>query len=239
LAYSVTDAKVDLGSISLKALLQLAYKVEPYQVSGPEWMAATRFDILAKLPEGSTKEKVPEMLQAVLTDRFGLALHRESREMSVYALVTGKDGPKMPEGAADNSHPDMAAFMNGRRLLTRMSTDDGFWTITLVDSHRMFDAPRITMPEFARTLMPYVNGDPVVDMTGLKGAWTVSLEVPVPARPQGPINGAAAPAGVASDPEGGVSIFASVQKLGLLLEKRKAPVEHLIVDHVEKTPKEN
>jgi uncharacterized protein (TIGR03435 family) len=47
------------------------------------------------------------------------------------------------------------------------------------------------------------------------------------------------PASAASEPSGGSSIFASVQKLGLKLEKRKAPVEQLVIDHVEKTPTED
>ena len=236
LAYVMNDAKVDLGFISPKILIQMAYKVEPYQISGPEWIATARFDILARLPDGANKTQIPEMLQSLLETRFGLASHRESKEQQVYALLPGKDGPKMKDGAADNSHPDLS-FLNGRRLLTKLSTEDGFWTISQLDTRRTFDAARITMPELARTLMSYVE-DPVVDLTGLKGAYQVSLEVPLDLRAVQVLRDR----GVASantDPVGGVSIFASVQKLGLTLEHRKAPVEHLIVDHMEKVPVEN
>jgi uncharacterized protein (TIGR03435 family) len=93
------------------------------------------------------------------------------------------------------------------------------------------------MPELARTLMPYVE-DPAIDMTGLKGVWRVAdLEVP---REVG-LPGKLASMGIsvpASDPDG-VSIFTSVQKLGLALEHRKALAEHLVVDHAEKVPAEN
>ncbi len=145
-------------------------------------MATTRFDILAKLPDGANKTQIPEMLQALLADRFGLAVHREAKEQQVYALAVGKDGPKLKDGAADNSHPDMAAFLTGRRLLSKVITDDGFWTVTQVEGRRIFDAPRITMSELARMLGDYVE-EPVIDMTGLSGSYQVSdLEIPLSVR---------------------------------------------------------
>src|SRR5204863_5417152 len=63
---SVDGARVDIGFMSLADLIPLAFNMKPYQISGPDWMNAQRFDILAKLPEGATKEQVPEMLQALL-----------------------------------------------------------------------------------------------------------------------------------------------------------------------------
>src|SRR5580704_10297792 len=77
-AYTMNDSTVDLGAISLKILVQTAYRMEPYEVTAPEWMETTRFDILAKPPAGTNKTQIPEMLQALLTDRFGLAAHLES-----------------------------------------------------------------------------------------------------------------------------------------------------------------
>jgi uncharacterized protein (TIGR03435 family) len=237
-AYTMNDSTVDLGAIPLKILIQIAYRMEPYQVSAPDWMSTTQFDILAKLPTGASKTQIPQMLQALLTDRFGLEAHRETKEQQIYALVVAKDGPKLKEGAADNSHPDMTKFLEGRRLLSKINTQDGFWTMTQLDEHRIFDARRMTMSELARTLKDYVD-DPVVDTTGLTGAYQVSLEVPTVRPMRAAQNASPAAAGVASDPDGGVSIFASVQKLGLALEHRKAPVEQLVVDHAEKIPKED
>jgi uncharacterized protein (TIGR03435 family) len=242
LAYVMSDTRVDLGFTSLKILIQKAYGMEEYQVSGPEWMATSRFDILAKLPDGATKEQIPDMLQALLADRFGLVVHKEPREQQVYALLQGKDGPKLTEGAADNSHPDLS-FLNGRRLLTKFNTEDGYWTISQLDGPRVFDASRITLPELARTLTAYVD-IPVVDMTGLKGNYRVSLEVPLEVKTAAARIAALARAGAIApgdtpDTTWGASIFKSVQKLGLTLEKRKAPVETLVIDHAEKVPTEN
>lgn len=238
MAYTMNDSTVDFGALSLKFLIQTAYRMEPYQIVSPDWMATTRFDILAKLPAGANKTQIPEMLQALLAERFGLTVHRESKEQQVYALVVGRDGPKLKDGAANNSHPDLAKFLEGRRLLSKIDTEDGFWTMTQIDEHRFFDAPRMTMPELARTLKDYFD-DPVVDLTGLTGAYRVSLEVPTVRQMRAAQNASATAAGVASDPDGGISVFASVQKLGLALEHRKAPVEHLVVDHAEKAPTEN
>jgi uncharacterized protein (TIGR03435 family) len=77
---NVEGSRVDIGYMSLADLIPLAFNLKPYQISGPDWMGAQRFDILAKMPEGATKEQVPEMLQALLAERFQLKVHRENRE---------------------------------------------------------------------------------------------------------------------------------------------------------------
>jgi uncharacterized protein (TIGR03435 family) len=107
---SVDKARVDIGMTSLMGLICLAYKVKPYQVKGgADWLNTERFDIQAKLPEGASKDQVPEMLQALLAERFKLALHRDTKETPVYALVVGKGGPKMKEAAPDPAVPPPAA----------------------------------------------------------------------------------------------------------------------------------
>lgn len=240
LVYSIDSARADIGFVSLRNLIMMAYQLEAWQVVGPDWMQSTRFDVLGKLPEGTTKEQVPEMLQSLLADRFKLVAHREAREESVYALEVGKDGPKLKEGGVDNRHTD-TSFLNGRMLLTKLSRDDGYWSISQVrgsNEPRVFDAARITMAELASQLAAYVDA-PVVDMTGLKGVYQVSLAVPLDLRAAAAALARRAATDGASDPSGDVSIFATVQKLGLTLTKRKAPVDHLVVDQVEKVPSGN
>src|SRR5690349_7805824 len=61
---NVDASRVDIGFLSLNDLILLAYKIKQHQLTGPEWMKNQRYDILAKIPEGATKEQVPEMLQA-------------------------------------------------------------------------------------------------------------------------------------------------------------------------------
>lgn len=110
---NIDKARVDIGGLSLLQLVCIAYKVKPYQVTGnPEWMNAgmnaDRFDILAKMPEGSNKDQVPEMLQTLLAERFKLTLHHDKRETPVYALVVGKGGPKLKEAPPDDPAPAAA-----------------------------------------------------------------------------------------------------------------------------------
>src|ERR1039458_5970133 len=103
---TVYSAVYDNGGGSLKRLILTAYKLKPYQVSGPDWMDSVRFDILSKIPEGGTKDQVPEMLQALLAERFKLTAHRETKEQPVYGLVVGKDGPKLKPSVPDAARPD-------------------------------------------------------------------------------------------------------------------------------------
>src|ERR1017187_1954081 len=87
---TVAGARVDVRYMSLYNLLLTAYRLKPFQLAGPDWLKTQRFDIEAKLPEGAAKNRVPEMLQALLAERFKLAVHRETKDQQVYALVVGK-----------------------------------------------------------------------------------------------------------------------------------------------------
>jgi uncharacterized protein (TIGR03435 family) len=80
---------------SLRDVIRTAYRVKDFQIEGPDWMSSARFDITAKLPDGASKDQIPEMLQALLAERFKLQLHRDNKEHAVYALVVGKGGPKL------------------------------------------------------------------------------------------------------------------------------------------------
>src|SRR5689334_20347923 len=91
----VDGSQVRYNFLSLKEYIAQAYQVKLYQVSGPDWLAGQRFEIAAKLPDGSKISQVPEMLQNLLADRFALKLHRDSKEFPVYALEVAKSGLKM------------------------------------------------------------------------------------------------------------------------------------------------
>jgi uncharacterized protein (TIGR03435 family) len=262
----IDAARVDIGFMSLAELIRVAYRVKPYQISGPDWMASERFDVLAKLPEGASREQVPEMLQALLAERFKLTVHRESKEHAVYALVVGKNGPKLKESppdadapagggapaAADDANPQVR--VSGRGENTQVSISGG----QIGTAHMSMgpggtmhlEAPTMNMAAFADTLSRFFDR-PVVDLTELKGTYQVALDLSMEdlrnaARSLGLMglgigggrDGARPPSDAASDP-GGLSIFAVVQQLGLKLEPRKAPLDLVVIDHLEKTPTEN
>ena len=96
---TVDGAQVVIRSWPMQYLIVIAYGVKPYQLTGPDWMRGsdTLFDVVAKLPDGGTGEQVPEMLQTLLKDRFKLTIHRESKDLAVYALVLDKPGAKLKE----------------------------------------------------------------------------------------------------------------------------------------------
>lgn len=83
------------NNVSLRDIVRAAYRVKDFQIDGPDWLGSARFDVTAKLPEGATEEQVPEMLRSLLAERFKLVVHRDTKEHPIYALVVGKDGPKL------------------------------------------------------------------------------------------------------------------------------------------------
>jgi uncharacterized protein (TIGR03435 family) len=270
LGMNVDAARVDIGSLSLADLIRVAYNVKQYQIQGPDWMSSERFDVVAKLPEGASKEQVPQMLQALLAERFQLKAHRESKEHSVYALVVGKNGSKLKESAPESDAPANAPppaggmvigmGQNQMRLSGRIDdpkglvisggpTGDARMTIGPNGAMRL-EISKMTLATFADFLAGFVDR-PVVDMTELKGNYQLALELSTQdlmtaaraagvAVPMGRGGGDAArqPADAASDPSGG-SIFAAVQQLGLKLDARKAPIDLIVIDQVQKTPTEN
>jgi uncharacterized protein (TIGR03435 family) len=101
----------------------VAYKVKTYQITGPDWLNSQHFDIVARMPEGSTRDDAPKMLQALLEDRFKVAVHREAQEHQVMALVVGKSGPKMKESPGDAPPIDEDAELKPGEM--KMDTQDG------------------------------------------------------------------------------------------------------------------
>jgi uncharacterized protein (TIGR03435 family) len=256
----IDAARVDIGFMSLADLIRVAYRVKPYQVSGPDWMASERFDVLAKMPEGATSEQVPEMLQALLAERFKLTVHRESKEHAVYALVVGKNGPKLKESLPDADMPATTEDVNpqvrlsgrGENISVSISGGQiGTAHMSMGPNGTMrLEAPKMNMAALADTLSRFFER-PVVDLTELKGTYQVALDLSMEdlrnaARTMGMMgpgmgggrDGARPPTDAASDP-GGLSIFAAVQQLGLKLEPRKVPIDLVVIDHLEKAPTEN
>jgi uncharacterized protein (TIGR03435 family) len=157
-------------------------------------------------------------------------------------VMDGPDGPVRITRKGDGT----MVFDLGKRGTVTQSIDAQNQAVRLESS-------MVTMAGFADTLSTIfapMGGQQVVDMSGLKGNYEIAIEISFAdlmamARPQGELappppgpGGAANAAPVASDP-GAVSIYQSLKQLGLELEERKAPVEQLIVDHVEKMPTEN
>jgi uncharacterized protein (TIGR03435 family) len=151
-----TSSNTDAGTmtflnVSLRDLTGQAFKVQQYQISGPEWMNDVRFDISARFTPGATAEQFQQMLQSLLVDRFAMKMHRETKELPVYALVVGKGGSKLkpadvPGGSSSNGNNGVIRY-----------------------------EAKVTMARFAEYLSQR-TGRPVLDQTALQGAYEIKME---------------------------------------------------------------
>ncbi len=110
-----------MNSVTVASCLKWAYKVQDPQISGPDWIREDRFTIAAKSGEPAADDQLRAMLQTLMADRFKLALHRQSKTMSGFALVAGKNGPKLASSASEGA-PEIRGRM--KWIATRYSMGD-------------------------------------------------------------------------------------------------------------------
>lgn len=263
---TINGSRLTMGFTSMTSLIMLAYGIEKYQISGPDWMGSQYFELNAKLPEGASKDDVPKMLQTLLAERFKLSAHREKREQTVYALLVSKEGLNLKEALSDaeveasakeNATKDEKQIATPFGKINRPKTQDRrVSSQTAENGNRIVEFFRTDMAELASSLTQYLDR-PVMNMTELKGSYRLTYEISrdeqmnmvrnaAPMWPSGATTGAFSAAtgvppgigGSGSEPSIG-GIFPSIKKLGLKLDSQKAPVETLVIDHVEKIPTED
>ena len=255
--------------MSLKRLVAYAYGVQTYELSGPDWLPTDRFDIVATLPAGMTKDNAPAMMQTLLRDRFHLVAHRATLDdQPVLAIVAGKSGLKLKATSTAAQPLDLTQPLkpgqsviespSGPILLTR--NPDGSSTYNMGERGEFnlrFDQTTLSMymTSNAMTMKGVAvminvlgggEGREVVDMTELPGAYEASLEFSLTDL-QGSLHddGIDLPppppgyGGAASDPENGATLAASMGRLGRRLDKSRASVDRLVVDKIDKAPTEN
>jgi uncharacterized protein (TIGR03435 family) len=245
--------QINLTNIPLKFLISFAWDLNPNDsqvlAGAPPWLDKDHFDILAKVAPDETTGSAPQngppmdpeqlrlMLRDLLIERFQMKVHTEDRPIDAYAFtsIAPKLTPANPatrtkctEGPGpDGKDPRIANPVLGRLLYCR----------------------NMTLAEFGQQLPFLASGyiyAPVLDATGLKGAWDFTLSfspagqiVPgtAPAAASGPPSNAASEA---SDPNGAVTLFDAVRKqLGLKLEKQKRPLPVLVIDQINEKPTED
>jgi uncharacterized protein (TIGR03435 family) len=252
----IDGAQVRCVLLSLKDYVRMAYKVKDYQIQGPDWMASERFDIVAKIPAGATAEQVPEMVGALLADRFQMKMHRDSKEFAVYGLMVGKGGPKLKASAPDapdaNAPAGGAEAGKGAVNVVAAASNSGTVidlgkgsSISISYANNRIEGKKVAMPGFADMLARFTD-KPVVDMTQIQGTYDFSLEFS-PEDFRVMIIRAAVIAGATLPPEAlklldsapGDSMPNALETVGLKLEPRKAPLEILVIDRMEKAPSDN
>jgi bla regulator protein BlaR1 len=200
-----------IRGVNLRLLIQQSYDVRDFQIlGGPSWIGSDRYDITAKATAQNGTFSAEDMrlrLQTLLSDRFRLQLHSETREMSRYELVVAKNGPKLKEDAPPTPAGRMswgAGFLKGDQVDIRFMT---VWLTRLIEQ-------------------------PVGDQTGLRSTYDFELRW---APESTPSRRSVEPEPESAANSNGPSIFTAIQEqLGLKLEPRKGPVPILVIDHVEK-----
>ncbi len=197
-----------------------AFKVKIDQIEGPSWLETECFDISGKVPDGATREQVPAMLQALLTERFKLTAHTEDRARPGWVLVVDKDGPKFKED------DPKAKFLgsNAGKMFFGVGGNGAL-------------KGAMSMATLAANLSREGYG-PVEDATGLTGKYDIEFNWArdPAAAPRDPT---AAPAAETPAAEG-LSLFDALRRsLGLRLDRRNVRVPFVVIDHIERTPTGN
>jgi uncharacterized protein (TIGR03435 family) len=205
---------------ALSGLILQAYHLQFYELVSPDWVIyggrANGYDVAAKIPPGTDRDRFRLMLQKLLADRFHLAVHKEPRERTVYVLQLGKADPKLVHSTAPpppgprTSYDFPSGHMRFSMHNSPLSTLVGF----------------LTVPVAA----------PVTDETGLQGDYDLTLEFIPDERWLG---FASVPHDAKADAAVPDLSRAVEEQLGLRLEARKRPVEVLVVDRAEKVPVAN
>jgi uncharacterized protein (TIGR03435 family) len=243
--------RLELRGFTLKMLIGFAWEIDPDaegMIAGvPKAVDSTRFDILAKAAtavSGHANDVQVDidvlnlMLRALLIDRFKLATHYEDRPVSAYTLLSVK--PRLAK-----ADPTTRTGCKEAPTVAKDPRDSN------PTRSRLVTCQNITMSQFAEQLHGFARGyihNPVVDATGLDGAWDFTLSFSTAGFLQGSGRvgrggDAGQPSGdapTASDPSGGLSLFDAVKtQLGLRLEMQKRPMPVLVIDHVEERPTDN
>jgi uncharacterized protein (TIGR03435 family) len=222
--------RIRLENWALLDLIAVAYSVHAAQVSGPAWLSDQGFDIEAKPPEGTPKGQLNVMLQALLEERFGLKVHRDTQTRQGFVLTVGKNGPQLkpaepphdPAQELTEEEQEAKTLQHEQSLFTGMSkcVQENRGSGTPLGGCQSATWLSITTEQLAYRLARFVEA-PVIDKTGLTGKYSVFIvtwknpDVP------------------------GGTVFDVVEKLGLKLEPRKVSVETVVVDQVSKTPTAN
>jgi uncharacterized protein (TIGR03435 family) len=202
-------------NLPLRFVIRATYQLQDDQIQGgPEWISTERFDIEAKAEADTPLTQLGPMLQALLVERFKLAVHSEQRELPIFALVTLRENGRRAPGLRDTACPALDVDLSQPQPQRCADISQGRGRLTLRG---------MPLSQLLPFLAPVVNRT-IVDKTALDGRYDIDLTW--------------TPELSSTAPEA-VSIFTALQEqLGLRLESTKGPVDVLVIDRVER-PTEN
>jgi uncharacterized protein (TIGR03435 family) len=235
--------------VSLFDLICTAFRLEPFQVSGPDWIRHERFDIRATFA-ANRRSQVPEMLQTLLSERFLLVARVEQRPTPVY-LLSVKGDANLTEVAAPAELRDPRLAQPGERVsatgsealrplpdgaLQFRTADESYRVTATTRATQVVEAERIRMASFASILRVFVDR-PVIDKTDLPGLYQLTIELPrLPST-----------SGIAATRDGqptasvpsGVSLPKELGRFNLELQPATIPLTFLVVEKAQQRPTEN
>jgi uncharacterized protein (TIGR03435 family) len=221
---AITKGRYEIRQATMVDLIGTAYGTDAERVlGGPSWLENDRFDVIAKVPPGTSVETAKPMLQALLADRFKLTFHNDTKPVPAYGLKAGKHPMLKPsEGEGD---PEC-------KFTPPQPPAPGSAPSAIVLA---YSCHNMTMAAFAQALHTtifvapqYLNDRVVADETDLKGAWNFDFKFTLKGRigPDGPIPGT-------------ITLFEAIDKLGLKLEPADISLPVIVVDSVERKPSAN
>jgi uncharacterized protein (TIGR03435 family) len=249
--------QISWNYVSLMQVVMRAFDVKEFQISGPDWLSSENYDIVAKVPAGTTPLQFQAMLRNLLTERFRMKAHRESREIPIYDLVIAKGGPKLKESPPDTPPSAVPAVdpTNASGTMVLKTGSDGVPELPASmggKGHLALRSFMGTMIRVRREGLEYLverltaeTHRPVFDKTGLAGRYDYTLRF----TPENMSTAARGRSGTAADGapptigdtavEAPPDVFSALQgQLGLKLEAKKGPAD-IVVISIEKTPIEN
>jgi uncharacterized protein (TIGR03435 family) len=217
-SHQITPTSLTMLHVSMGHCLRLAYDIRTaYELVGPAWLdppTESEYDVVAKVDRAVTQDQIKALLRTLLAARFQLRVHRESRDLPVYALVTTRPTPALRR-STNGDQPKMK------------SRDKPY--------HMLFE--HVSMAQFALQLGPPWTARPVIDRTNLEGSFDFDLDTSRYVLDQDTGKPILDYRG-AIDMEGAL-LRALPEQLGLALKPQRSPYDVLVVDHVEKIPSAN
>jgi uncharacterized protein (TIGR03435 family) len=211
----VRSGRYELRQATMLDLIAAAYGVDPDTVfGGPAWLELDRFDVIAKAPPDSSPDAAKAMLQKLLEERFGLAVHRDTKVIQGLALTSEKGKPKL-KAAGGSSEPGCE--------LSKERSQPG------VAPYSVATCRNVTMQRFVAALREFASSDisvPIADLTGLSGNWDFDLKW--------------TDRRLLTSASSDITLYNAIAKqLGLLLERKAVRMSVLVVDHVNEKPAPN
>ena len=224
-------------NITLGWLLVSAFP-ESHRVIGPDWLDGAHYDLVAKVPPGTSKDQFKLMIQNLLEERAALKAHHETREFPAYDLVVAKDGAKLAEASAQTVLPagqpseqkldaDGYPQLDRPGLVTYNFFSHGAPVTRLVGKAQ-------PLSSLAHMLSSSTHAS-VIDQTGLRGKYDFRLEYAFDAAP----TTAASQDDSISAPSPAPSIFTAIKSLGLTLQPARAALDVLVIDHIDRVLQPN